>query len=116
VLSAGGGYSIDVNQRMPGISWWPDEQLNFRQMTAATEMYADLKPDIVVTHQCPESIEDTIFDFPHRYTNATSKFLDALFELHRPKLWVFGHYHLSRNRKVKKTRFVCVRPLEVFEA
>lgn len=114
IFYAGGGYSIDAFARKEGVSWWRDEQLNYKQMAEATTLYADTKPEVVVTHQCPQSVEDRIFDFPHRYDNATSKWLDVLFELHKPKLWVFGHYHLSRNKKVNKTRFVCVRPCEVF--
>jgi hypothetical protein len=31
-----------------------------------------------------------------------------MFELHQPKLWVFGHYHTDYDEVIQGTRFVCV--------
>lgn len=115
IFYCGGGYSIDKAMRVPGVTWWHDEQLNLQQMGEALQLYAKTKPDVVVTHQCPQRIEDKLFNFPTRFTAATPKFLEALLDEHKPKLWIFGHYHISRNRKVNGTRYICLRPLEHVE-
>jgi hypothetical protein len=38
-----------------------------------------------------------------------------MFDQWQPELWVFGHYHFSRNFKIGKTRFLCLNELEPFE-
>jgi hypothetical protein len=41
--------------------------------------------------------------------------LEELFNIHKPELWVFGHYHVSRTVEEQGTRFVCLNELETLD-
>lgn len=41
----------------------------------------------------------------------TSEFLETLLELHRPKLWLFGHYHHDWDYTEDGMHFHCVGEL-----
>jgi hypothetical protein len=34
-----------------------------------------------------------------------------MFEAHQPKLWIHGHWHVSRNAEYNGTRFICLEEL-----
>ena len=51
-----GAYSIDRQYRTIGIDWFEQEQVSIDQFMKARELYREIKPDIVLTHDCPESI------------------------------------------------------------
>lgn len=115
IFFAGGGYSKDAALRQPYIDWWPNEQLTWAQMKAAGDLFVQKKPDIVVTHMCPESVEESIFAFPYLYPNPTHQFLQSLLLFHTPKVWVFGHYHLSRDVKIDGCRYICLGELQYID-
>lgn len=89
-----GGYSIDYRMRVEGISWWPEEELNYKQMNDCVIAYQEAKPEIVISHEAPVHVNELIctnnFDLP---PSQTSRLLQHLFELHQPRLWLFGHWH-----------------------
>jgi Icc-related predicted phosphoesterase len=70
----------------------------------------------MVTHECPESVAHQLFgvegklkfDFPSR----TRQAFQSMFEMHQPEVWVFGHWHESRDVVISGTRFVCLAELE----
>jgi len=115
---AGGAFSIDYMSRVPGRSWWPDEQLSMQQWEDAAALYVRSKPKQVVTHDCPLPVahlllrEMSNFYDPDRTPDATKEALEALFNFHRPEIWVFGHYHVSRDFEYEGTRFICLAELE----
>ncbi len=41
----------------------------------------------------------------------TMQALNAMFELHRPDLWFFGHWHRSAGAVIDGTRFQCLGEL-----
>lgn len=108
-----GGFSIDHQNRIQGQTWFPDEELSYRKMMQAIEMYNDVKPDFVVTHECPEIVSTTVFGRktynrqPIKTSN-TGKMLQAMWENHQPKIWVFGHHHENIITPMKGTTFVCL--------
>src|SRR5688572_26164892 len=57
-----GAFSIDWKKRLQldsfhnTKSWWNEEQLPVANLYAALELYETVKPDIVITHECPRSI------------------------------------------------------------
>lgn len=109
-----GGYSIDKDKRMLGVDWWDNEELNFSEATQCLNMYNEQKPDIVVSHDCPRSVQRLLF--PHYYmeSSSTKQLLEALLNTHRPKLWVFGHHHVSKTIDIGCSKFVCLNELETF--
>jgi hypothetical protein len=116
VMFIGGAISIDKEYRVEGISWWPDEELSIQQLDALIDVYQVAKPRIMVTHDCPESIANAMccimnwkkFDFPSR----TRQALQAMLELHKPEIWLFGHWHFSFDRVIDGVRFICLNELE----
>lgn len=111
-----GAYSIDRHYRTIGIDWWPEEQLGIEDFMKARELYREAKPDIMLTHDCPESISPLLLPpGAHVYQNTTGWALEELFRIHQPKMWIFGHYHLSKSIDSNGTRFVCLDELETLD-
>jgi hypothetical protein len=109
-----GAYSIDRQDRTIGINWWEQEQVTIDQFMKARELYREIKPDIVLTHDCPDEISFMLLDPNQRkYENITGWALQELFNIHQPKIWRFGHYHHSWRMTVNGTDFRCLDELEV---
>jgi len=110
-----GAYSIDRQYRTVGIDWWEQEQVTIDQFMKARELYRQVKPNIVITHDCPNDIIDYLLE-PHqkRYENITGWALQELLNIHQPKLWFFGHWHQSRQIQHGDTKFVCLNELETY--
>lgn len=111
-----GGASIDYAQRTPGIDWWYDEQLGFRQLSNAVLTYQKLQPEFVVSHECPSSIipfisKRTHWDGKPIVPSSTADALQAMLEHRPPKVWVFGHHHVDFDRCIDGTKFICLAEL-----
>ena len=110
-----GAYSIDQHRRVEGSTWWPDEELSYKQWAECADQYEKSKPDVVISHECPFSCNQFL-DGHHYSRNTTSQTLDRfLHHIHKPKLWVFAHHHMSRRFKIDSTDFICLNALEVFD-
>lgn len=109
-----GAYSIDRQYRTIGIDWWSNEEVKIEGFFEARKLYREIKPDIVITHDCPEEICYLILD-PGRqvYQNMTGYCLQELFNIHQPKFWYFGHHHKSWKMEVNGTNFQCLNELEI---
>jgi predicted phosphodiesterase len=101
-----GAHSIDLQTRTPGLDWWPDEELSMKELYDAYTLYATLYPPIVITHDAPYTalIAMGVFDAQSR----TNEILEQMFEMHKPKLWVYGHHHRSFQEDIEKTKFICL--------
>lgn len=115
IMYIGGGYSIDYMMRIPGISWWPDEELNLEQMAECQQLYIRMKPRVVVSHEAPFFVAKEILGFePEGRCGSTINFLEYLWQHeHRPEHWIFGHYHLHWEKTFGPTHFHCLSELEV---
>ena len=137
LFAVGGAWSIDWKWRTPGVSWWPDEELSAEELNKAYQLYCEVKPKYVVTHEAPEcavirmlegmaisfSDESAATSVHHdaaykdykkvlgRVNTRTSQVLQQMVEAHQPKEWVFGHYHLAKQFEFKETKFTCVPEL-----
>ena len=110
-----GAYSIDRQYRTIGIDWWEQEQVTIDQFMKARELYREIKPDIVLTHDCPDEVSLKILDRNQRkYENLTGWALQELFNIHQPKKWRFAHYHKSWNMNISGTDFRCLNELETY--
>lgn len=111
-----GAYSIDRQYRTIGFDWWEQEQLKIEDFMKAREVYREARPDIVITHDCPETIAPMLLDpGTHIYQNTTGWALQELLNIHTPKTWVCGHYHVSRRLSLGNMEFVCLDELELLE-
>ena len=110
-----GAYSIDRQSRTIGIDWWENEQVNIDQFMKARELYRDIKPEVMITHDCPQDIALQMLEPGQRvYENITSWALQELYNIHQPKLWFYGHWHRSVKIQHGNTQFVCLNELETY--
>lgn len=114
VFFMGGAFSIDWHLRRDGLDWWYDEQLGMHELQDAIDVFETVKPDIVITHDCPKIMYNELIYGPFA-NNDTCNALQVMFNMHKPDIWIFGHHHKSISFNIDKTNFICVRELEVFK-
>jgi len=113
LMTIRGATSIDKNNRLEGWDYFREEEMNYLQQRKCLLEYKRYKPDIVISHDCPSSIRNKLFPFLDEYTS-TQKLLNECLYSHKPKLWIFGHYHRSIKIKIEDTNFICLNELETY--
>lgn len=106
IFFVSGGESTDRDSRIEGRDWWRDEELHYTELHRAVGLYEEKRPRIVISHECPSSIIPLIRSH-HRMTSRTSQCLQAMLDIHRPDLWVFGHHHVTWQKKRNGSLFAC---------
>ena len=106
-----GAYSIDRDFRTIGIDWWPQEELSHEELAKAINLYEKVKPEIVICHECPKNVSAQLFRLLNVHSTRTTMAMDAMFGIHKPKIWIFGHWHESIAEYINGTLFVCLPPL-----
>lgn len=101
--------------------WFEDEELPESLHDHIASMYEAAKPEIMLTHTCPESIDPLIQKHvcsrrrhpstPVYSSSPTSRLLERLLDLHRPKRWCFGHYHHDWRYLDRGVEFNCIGEL-----
>lgn len=122
IFFVAGAYSIDVlwrksiQYRYPYPIWWENEEIAEKEFEKILKLYETAKPKIVISHDCPSEIRNSIIGGGPPFRNRTSDgLLSTMFKVHSPELWIFGHYHESFDSTINGTRFVCLKELEIFE-
>jgi len=115
VFCVGGAVSIDKEYRVEGLTWWPDEELSHQELLTVYDDYVKLKPRYVMTHETPSCISDMFGLRKYPIMSNTPKALEYMWEEHKPDVWVFGHWHLSFDRVIMGTRFICLNELEYID-
>lgn len=100
-----GAYSIDWKSRTIGVDLFENEELTIAEGYQALDLYDKIRPKFVVSHDCPTTFSWTFSNFP---PSRTRQLLQSLLDIHQPKLWVFGHHHLS----IRTEKFICLKELE----
>lgn len=121
-----GARSVDRFRRTENIDWWADEELSYGDLQRALDLYAEEKPRVVVSHDAPFSLQYEIkiaavakhpgvamYGEPKPY--ATTVAMDQMLEIHRPELWLFGHWHVPWMKEVDGTLFRCVDCFELVD-
>jgi predicted phosphodiesterase len=132
----GGALHMDRPQRRHGGNViTPDEAAR------AAELFGEARPEVIVSHSCPAGIGIGMQSSPEMAWGVAEHVLMAGFDpgphddcgeaqltglwrslRARPRLWCFGHFHVSREAVVGGTRFVCApriapgRPLLVWDS
>ena len=90
ILFVGGANSIDKQYRIPTVSWWSQEILNYNDFEYISDNIE--KADIVISHTVPE-----YFNVGSQYTDnindPTRKILNLIQYKYNPELWLAGHWH-----------------------
>lgn len=116
-----GGFSIDWKYRVEGRDWWRDEELSYAEMQKAIEFYDFIRPDIVITHECPTSIcgvtgwVNSLNFIPEGTPSRTAQCLERMFCIYQPDIWLFGHHHKRMNINIERTQFVCLEELGILD-
>lgn len=110
IFYVSGGFSIDKEKRIQGRDWWEYEELSISEFNECINLYEKLKPDYVISHECPASIRNEL------WKNAggawgehsrTAQALQAMLEIHCPYYWGFGHHHKIWSKVINGTKFTC---------
>lgn len=101
-IAIGGAYSIDWMLRIPGRSWWPDEQPS-PEIKACVESKLDLlgwRVDVVLSHTVPLKYEPTEVFLPgidqRKVDKSTEQWLDSIEDRLQYGKWYAGHYHTGK--------------------
>lgn len=117
VMFVGGAWSIDRQYRTKDYDWWEDEELSHERLYMITHTYDYVHPRVMVTHDCPLSVSNKLFiergkSFSGmQYKTRTGSALEEMFKIHKPKLWLFGHWHCNVDEVIDGTRFICLDEL-----
>lgn len=119
MMFCGGAVSIDRDRRTEGYTYWSDEELSIKELDVIVTDYLRVQPKIMVTHDCPEVIAEEMVRRSDRwqkldpkYSSRSRQAFQHMWSAHRPKLWIFGHWHVSAEFNVNDTRFICLAELE----
>ncbi len=122
MMFVGGGFSIDRAYRVEGFSYWTDEELDQSYLDVLIDDFSKTKPSIMVTHDTVESVAAMILaTIPHvgngqmkmdpRFASRTRVAFERMFAAHKPKLWIFGHWHVPFDYLHEGCRFICLPEL-----
>ena len=116
IFCVGGASSFDKDRRTENYDWWHDEELSYGQLCNIMDTYELVKPKIVVTHECPDSVISRVCQERgmHKYDipSVTRRCFDNMLEIHKPDLWIHGHWHLSAWTIHKGVQFIALNELE----
>lgn len=113
VFTVRGANSIDKQYRRKEIDWFEQEQLTYQEGIEVYDEYERVKPSVVVSHDCPQSIKQALFGYTEK--TSTNLLLQHLLDIHTPDLWIFGHHHRSKNVNIKGCNFICLKELEHYD-
>lgn len=113
IFTIRGAESIDRYHRTEGIDWFRNEQLTYTESLEVYDRIMEIRPKIIVSHDCPQQVMRSLFGYNDQST--TRQFLQEVFNEYQPELWIFGHHHQSKDARFYGTRFVCLTELETFD-
>lgn len=117
IMYIGGAWSIDYQWRTKGYDLWDDEELSYEELYQLIGIYDYVKPRVMVTHDCPLPISEELFIKRNKsisgaqYRTRTGSAFETMFEIHKPKLWIMGHWHSDVDEVIDGTRFICLNEL-----
>ncbi len=100
----------DYPENTPNASRWINEGLP--AITFARILQHSGPVNVVVSHECPESIAYDMFGETKKSLHHSG--LDAVLENFSPTLWVFTGTYPSKQMKIGRTNFVCLGEWEKF--
>lgn len=109
ILGIGGARSVDIEYRIPHISWWPDEEPSYGEVQHALENLIKEKPDIIISHDAPRSVVPKLYGEAGNVT-WTQKALEEIKETAEKNSitisgWYFGHHHTDEDIDIGGTHF-----------
>lgn len=115
-----GGYSLNKEFKEAKGLWSIEEECTIAQLNEAIQLYDNIRPKFVASHECPlrlvQYVSDPMIVHSFGYSQSiiktkTNQALDAMFNIHKPDIWVFGHYHTYFSRRIEGTHFICLNEM-----
>lgn len=109
IFFVGGAWSIDQEYRTPGLNWWDDEQLSYKEASNCLDLWESVCKEIslVITHDCPYTVSHALLkETPH--STFTGILLREMEKIHQVPKWRFGHYHQRFQKNIGKTNYRCL--------
>lgn len=109
ILAIGGAESIDKGQRVPYVSWWPEERLSHKEINECLiEVEKNTgKVDVILSHTCP-SVKAHLFRKELSCLGeqcSVSRFLDHIDNFVSFNTWHFAHLHVDKS--IMHGRYTC---------
>ncbi len=102
IMFMGGADSIDKGRRTLGTDWFPEEVITQKDLVGLPEV----KIDIFITHTCPaELVPQLKLLYPDKGMEPSNHALSTLWEMYKPELWFFGHWHQYGEYDMNGTKF-----------
>ncbi len=116
IFCIGGAKSIDAHYRTEGYNWWVNEELSYKEFLIVCDAYEKLKPSIIVAHEMPESLTYIVCSKCNKTkyddSSITRQFLDNMLEIHKPDLFIHGHWHVNHHTIHKSVEYIGLGELE----
>ncbi len=116
IFCIGGAKSIDAHMRTEGLNWWINEELSYKEFLILCDVYEKLKPSVVVAHEMPESLTYIVCSkcnlTKYDDKSVTRQFLDNILEIHKPDLFIHGHWHVNHHTVYKGVEYIGLGELE----
>lgn len=121
VMFIGGAWSIDGMGKTHGVGWWRDEECSIEQFNQFIDIYATMKPRVMITHDGPTNVTTEMFIQTglaiggvnaRQIDTRTGTALQAMLDIHQPEEWYFGHWHHTMMYKYGRTMFHCIGILD----
>lgn len=108
--------TIDAWHRMEWVSIRAnEEELNTKQQNECYDEYLRVKPDVVISHDCPSAMYPYYWIWPEKLEWSTPHLLQKCFEEHQPKVRVHWHHHRDSISELWWTIFVCLNELSYLD-
>lgn len=116
VLSFGGAKSLDKDDRIQGLSWWPGEDISYTDIDRFMNKPLP-KIDIMVAHQAPSDFKLPKYFgsplFSDRSPDSNREALSVVYNRAKPSLYFFSHWHKSHSGKHNDTYYHCLNMAEL---
>ena len=97
ILFMGGAASTDKEHRRLGYDWFPEEEINQKDLYNLP----DCKIDIVISHTIPD-----FFPLFREGRDWSRKALTHIWERYHPEWWFNGHFHTFKCMEIRGTKWM----------
>lgn len=107
-----GAMSPDYRRRTENYNWFANEQLDHKTFWKVLKLYEKKKPKYVITHDGPNCLSKYM---GYGNSSLTQHCFEMMTEIHKPSLWITGHFHKSANKTIKGIKFKVLPFLGTYE-
>lgn len=125
ILIIPGGFSIDRCGRIKNKTWWEEENIKILSNEELNK-FDDI--NIILSHSLPFKKlpkglyemfkpEDDLYNYKISFDEnlkITNQYLENIFNIISPKLWISGHYHYYSEEFINNTKLISIGIMEFY--